>query len=369
MTDEQYKVGVQKINGETTKTWNELAIEQNFSSGINYNNAVRQKMRIQGDKKSGSIDKNIQESILLQLNREITTKELAEKNNISERMVQASLEDLKELGYDVITENTTHKLNRLVIQKDENIIKNEWTGSKLIRFGLCGDNQENSKYTQITHLHNFYDRLLSEGITDVYHTGDIDEGEQMREGHQYECYAQGADDHVANIVKYYPKRQGIVSHFITGNHDHSIIKRAGYDIGKAIQKDRDDLKYLGQSFATIYLTPNCTLELRHPNDGTSYAISYKSQKMIDALSGGEKPNILAIGHYHKHENIFYRNIHCFQTGCFQAQTPWMRSKAIAAVLGGWIIEARVMDDGSLDSVKSKFFPYYTAIKDDYLNWR
>jgi hypothetical protein len=40
--------------------------------------------------------------------------------------------------------------------------------------------------------------------------------------------------------------------------------------------------------------------------------------MIEAMPGGEKPNILAVGHYHKMEQIFYRNIHAFQTGCFAA---------------------------------------------------
>ena len=80
------------------------------------------------------------------------------------------------------------------------------------------------------------------------------------------------------------------------------------------------MKYLGMSVATINLTPNCILELRHPIDGTAYANSYKPQKMIDAMQGGEKPNILAIGHYHKMEYMLYRNIHAFQTGCFQAQS-------------------------------------------------
>ena len=58
----------------------------------------------------------------------------------------------------------------------------------------------------------------------------------------------------------------------------------------------------------------------------AYALSYKIQKMVEAMSGGEKPNILAVGHYHKLEMFPYRNVQCFQTGTFQAQTPWMRGK-------------------------------------------
>ena len=61
-------------------------------------------------------------------------------------------------------------------------------------------------------------------IGDIYHTGDIDDGEMMRVGHQYDCYAQGADDHIDEIVEKYPKENGITTHFITGNHDSVSIK-------------------------------------------------------------------------------------------------------------------------------------------------
>ena len=212
-----------------------------------------------------------------------------------------------------------------IIVPEENRVKRKWSGEKIIRFGLMGDTQINSKYTQITHLHTPYDIYASEGIDTVYHTGDIDEGEEMRTGHKYECYTQGADDHVDEITRVYPERKGITTHFITGNHDHSLIKRAGMDIGKPIAEKRKDVKYLGQSCAIISLTDNCTIELRHPIDGTAYAISYKIQKMIEAMSGGEKPNILAVGHYHKSEYFPYRNVHCIQTGCFTANTSILMS--------------------------------------------
>ena len=81
----------------------------------------------------------------------------------------------------------------------------------------------------------------------------------------------------------------------------------------------------------------CILRLYHPGGGTAYAISYHSQKYVESLSGGEKPHILGIGHYHKVEQLFYRNIHVFQVGTFEAQTPFMRRKRLAAMLGGWIL--------------------------------
>jgi len=260
------------------------------------------------------------------------------------------------------------ELSDFVVEK-ENRNSLDWGGEQIIRFGLMGDTQINSKYTQLTHLHRLYDIYKQEGIETVYHTGDIDEGEQMRIGHQYECYNQGADDHVKEIVNVYPKRNGITTKFITGNHDASIIKRCGYDIGVPIAEKRADMEYLGQSNAIIGLTPNCRLELRHPIDGTAYALSYKIQKMVEAMSGGEKPNILAVGHYHKAEYFMYRNVHCFQTACLQAQTPFMRGKGISAFMGGWIVEVHVDEFGTITRIKQEYIPFYEAIKDDYLNWR
>lgn len=264
----------------------------------------------------------------------------------------------------------TSEGNEIVCQNLEPTIKElDWRGNRIIKFGLMGDTQINSKYTQLTYLHAYYDECERQKVRDVYNDGDIDEGEQMRPGHQYECYNQGADDHVDEIVRVYPERKGVTTRFITGNHDASMIKRCGFDIGRAISDKRKDMEYLGRDCAVIYLTPNCTLELSHPWDGSSYALSYKSQKKIDAMQADTKPNILAIGHYHKMENIFYRNVHCFQTACFQAQTPFMRGMNISASMGGWIVEARVDENGYIQNIISQFIPFYKPIKDDYKTWR
>jgi len=79
------------------------------------------------------------------------------------------------------------------------------------------------------------------------------------------------------------------------------------------------------------------LRLFHPGGGTAYALSYHPQKWAESLSGGEKPHIALIGHYHKTEYLFYRNIHIYQGGTFQMQTPYMRRKKLSAHLGGWVV--------------------------------
>lgn len=245
----------------------------------------------------------------------------------------------------------------------------KWDGTEVIKFAIMGDTQFGSKYAQISHLHAFYDLCAKEGIKDIYHTGDLTEGLKMRVGHEYELYAVSADDMRDDVIKNYPYREGITTHFISGNHDASIFKQVGYDICMAIANARKDMDYLGRDCAVVHLTPNCTLELRHPWDGTAYALSYKIQKMIEAMESDSKPNILAVGHYHKAEYLFYRNVHAFQTGCFQGQTPFTRGKGISVHLGGWIVSVRVDKNGYIQGITPEFVPFYKSVKDDWKTYR
>jgi biotin operon repressor len=292
---------------------------------------------------------------------------LAKRLGTSERVAEAMIQDAKEKGYNVQEKAGGFKLSK-VAPLAENRVREAWNGEKVIRFGLMGDTQLGCIDTQITHLHTLYDFYQREGLSKVYNTGDVTDGEKMRPGHEYELYMHGADAQVAHAVKVYPQRPGMMTEFITGNHDYSFIKTIGLDIGKQIAAQRPDMRYLGYGSAVIDLSPKCTLELRHPEDGTAYALSYKIQKIIEAMSGGEKPNIEAVGHYHKHEYLFYRNVHAFQTACLCAQTRFMRGKSIAAAMGGWLIEAHVDDEGTITRIIPEFFPFYKAIKDDYKSW-
>lgn len=269
-------------------------------------------------------------------------------------------------AYETAKNNNEKKERKVALQNYEpHVFEEDFGGAEKIVFGLIGDTQMGSKYTQLTHLNRFYDICAKRGVCNVYHTGDITDGMKMRPGHEYELYTNGLDEMLNDVVTNYPKREGIKTSFITGNHDASIYKHLGYDIGLAIADKRKDLEYLGRDCAIIKLTENCTLELRHPWDGTAYAISYKPQKLVNAMEGGSKPNILAIGHYHKQEYIVYRNVHVFQTACFQSQTPFTRGKGIDVYMGGWIVEVFVDKDGTIRGITPQFIPFYTPIKDDY----
>ena len=45
------------------------------------------------------------------------------------------------------------------------------------------------------------------------------------------------------------------------------------------------------------------------NSATTPLCDEAKAKMIEAMESDSKPNILAVGHYHKAEYLFYRNVH------------------------------------------------------------
>lgn len=233
---------------------------------------------------------------------------------------------------------------------------------KQIRIGLLGDTQLGSLYERLDVLEAAYDVFEREGIKNVYHCGDLLDGEKMYRGHEYEIHVHGADSQVSYCVEKYPQRKGITTHFILGNHDISFWKHAGLNVGWGIINKRKDMNYLGREEADIVLGSGertITMRLSHPGKGTAYALSYHPQKYIESLTGGQKPHIVCFGHYHKAELLpCYRNIFAIQTGCIQSQTPFMRTRNIAAHIGFWILEFTVNEPSRVSRFKSEFFAIF-----------
>lgn len=291
---------------------------------------------------------------------------MAQGLRISSGVLRAQIEDLRGMGYLIEESRGVLRLCTTVVP-EENVYRLDWNGDRVIRFGAIGDTHLCNKWQQLTHLNRMYDIFERENIDTVYHCGDVSDGYyKNRPEHVYELFRIGFDEQADYIIENYPQRSGVTTAFISGNHDDTHIKNGGSNIGIRIAQGRDDMKYLGMSNAKIELTPNCILELNHPGDGAQYALSYSLQKYIDSMSGGDKPKILLNGHHHKAMYLpEYRNIHALEIGTFEAQTPFMKGKKIAAHVGGWICEAHVDEEGTVRRFKSEFIPFLVPVKDDY----
>jgi len=225
------------------------------------------------------------------------------------------------------------------------------------KFALIGDTHMGNKSFDLDALVDFYKICKKEGVTEVYHAGDIVDGLHVHRGQEYELYALGLFQQTKDVIENYPDIKGITTYYIKGNHDQWYEKNAGANIDDKIDSCRDDMVCLGADEADILVGKKTILRLMHPGGGSSYALSYKPQKIIESIEGGNKPNILGIGHYHKSLQMFYRNVFCFLTGTFEHQTPFMRSKNLAAALGGWIIEGKAGKKGGIKELNAKFIPY------------
>ena len=103
--------------------------------------------------------------------------------------------------------------------------------------------------------------------------------------------------------------------------------------------------------------PNSNVLVRRNGRSAFSGNSYRPQKIVEQLEGGTKPDILAIGHFHKAEWMpAYRNVCVLQSGAFQWQTPFMRDLGLAAHVGGWII--KVTMGKSAASYGGKFIAFY-----------
>ena len=228
-----------------------------------------------------------------------------------------------------------------------------------IVFGVVACSHYGSLYSNVAGMHSFYKEAKAQGATMVLHAGDVCDGHKMYKGQEFEQSEIGWE---AQVKFFEENAPGVLpTHFITGNHDESLKKLAGIAPGPDLARRRPDWNCIGSCAGRITLDAGhgrkCKVDLAHPSGGTSYALSYKSQRLVDALEGGTKPDMLFIGHFHKAEWLpTYRNINVAQTGCMQFQTPFMRDIPTPAHVGGWIVRVRMGEN--CNSFSGTFVAYY-----------
>lgn len=239
-------------------------------------------------------------------------------------------------------------------------------GSRVIKLAVATDAHLCSRYSRLDHLNTFFDLCQKEGYNTVIDAGNALDGEAPFNKNDLLVY--GMDNQCNYWADNWPKRDGVKTLFICGDdHEGWWVQRQGIDIGRHMQdiarrKGRDDVEYLGyMEHDLVFTTPEggkTVVRVQHPGGGSAYATSYTPQKIVESLSGGQKPNVLILGHYHKQGNFFVRNVHTVLGGCFCDQTPFMRKKRLAAHVGGYLLDITVAPDGSVLRFGATFIPFY-----------
>lgn len=226
------------------------------------------------------------------------------------------------------------------------------------KFIVISDTHIGSVYSPMEWHKIVSDYANQSGAEAVLHCGDLVEGMKIgRIGTQiyelsdlgYEAQKKSAEE-VLSMYK-------LPIYIISGNHDFYYQEYAGANILKSLSECLDHVTYIGHDSADIEVD-GAVIRLFHGGDGAnSYAVSYRLQKLCEAITGGKKPNILLAGHVHKFCYIFERNIHAISVPCMQMQTNFMRGKKLAAHTGFLELEFDVLDK-SIRNLSVKFFPFY-----------
>lgn len=303
-----------------------------------------------------------------QKTRPITLAELANKVDRGPAAVEKVLAELKEQGFNVLTTDNEVHLSDIFAPTREvaqvlHPLSDMYSFERKI--GACGDNHLGSHHERLDVLNALYDLYEAEGITDVYNTGNWIEGEMRLNRHDIKVF--GLDGQIQYLVDNYPQRKGVTTHFVAGDdHEGWYQRNERMEIGRyaemAMQRaGRHDFHYLGYVEADILLKAahgERILKVMHPGGGSAYATSYAPQKLIESFQGGERPEILLLGHYHKFDHGHYRNTHYVQTGCTVDQSIFMRKQKISAAVGGTIVTFNQAPDGAINRLKVEWIPFY-----------
>jgi len=227
-----------------------------------------------------------------------------------------------------------------------------------IRVGALTDTHIGSVDFHEERLYQAFDEFHKEKIDLMVHAGDVLEGMSNRPGHVYELSQIGYAQQKKYAVECFGQWQDSDIYAISGNHDRWYVKSAGANAIEDMSKELPNFHFLGHDEGEISLKGKAVLDLWHGEDGNSYALSYRLQKILESLTGGEKPNAMIAGHVHKYVSIFERHVLCTSIGSIQLQTRWMRSKRIAAHPGFVIMDYWVNNSG-ICKMTHTWYPFYS----------
>lgn len=239
-----------------------------------------------------------------------------------------------------------------------------------IRFAVVSDTHLGHIKQQLTHWRDFAQRAEKWGAEFVLHVGDLVDGTNMHRDQQYEIFKHGADQQAMYAREALPKVLGreskkpVMQYVIGGNHDGAFYNDSGANVLRTLCDGRPDIKFLGAPTAEFHIS-GLRILLMHPDGGVAYARSYKPQKIVEQFAPDQKPNIVLLGHWHVADYLpAYRNVETLSMPCFQAQTAFMKSKGLAPVVGGLLVECEYSPQG-LESFTPRFELYRTHLNSDY----
>jgi len=308
--------------------------------------------------------------------------DLSLKFDRSRDTMRRTIEQLLERSYAITQTAAEHhvwstKVPRIVAPPTILWDKDVWE----FKIGAMSDWHDGSKAAQISARNKAIEIMYKEGVRDIVVAGDIFAGNKVYRGQEVDNVSMSPDDQIAITECYCPRYEGLKYRIMGGNHDFSFVVHNATDALFRLCEKRDDFEWYGYDLVTVRLTEDVDALIWHPKGSSAYAMSYRSQKMVEQLAFQQlmeviktnatpKVRFLFAGHWH---NIFmwYAKgpINIVHTGGFEGQNNLTRRIGwIDPHICAWIISGEITKDRNIIR-RLKLEPMnFTEIEDDYLNY-
>lgn len=290
-------------------------------------------------------------------------EELANLLDVSPRRLDGLLHELQLRGHRLSITSEDAAIDEVARPSDD-FVRPAWdTRGSLYRLGIVSDVHACCYQTKILSLQAIYETFARRGCSLVVNAGDITHGTvNMHKEYKYDLALTKFEEQIGFLREFYPRVDGLETLMIAGNHDLSWMKD-GIDFVEHLCATRNDLTYAGPINAFLEGPggiPNFIM-LYHPGDGTSYALSYKTQKIaeyvtysLDNLVSADArdlklPQIAVVGHYHKY--VHHRGPdggHYITAPASCGITGFQVAKHLINEMGALMFEFGIDDAGRID---------------------
>jgi len=284
---------------------------------------------------------------------------LADLMGFTDEEFMVELTKLKLNGYNGI--NIWNEDGIVYVQNKQSKYATDYTfehkGGKEVILGIVSDTHLGHNSEGLKELNMAYDYFKELGIETVLHIGDVTDGwYQHRPTSIFEQHSVGFQNQLNYVVKNYPKKDGIKTYFITGNHDFTHQMNGGANIGEVLSQYRDDMVYMGHNYAKYNLSDKASISMIHPTDGSARALSYRIQEVIDR-NMSRRGEIMMLGHYHKYVSVFYKGVYGYTLPGFEHMTEFQLNNNLTADVGCLVLRIKLNEDGTIKTLSTELVMY------------
>lgn len=295
------------------------------------------------------------EALYRSMKKEESFESLRDRFEFTDSELMGIIDYLKLQGKEIEVKDVNGKLvvRKSITRRKDKEIKPRMEDLYCKEVLVVSDTHYGSIYSQPSMVNTACYEAYNRGITTFLHVGDVVDGDysRIRPIHNFEVFddARGTRQ-IDYAIETLPQYPGCTWKMIAGSHDQTHLFNYGLEVGKELEKKRNDIEYLGQDRAVFFLDEErkiCKIEMFHPGGGSSRILSTKPQNGIDQLESCEKVDLSIRGHYHKVYYMYYRGEHVLLCPCNVDQSSFMMKNELPNLMGDYFLKIYYDEKGKI----------------------